>query len=266
MLSISADTIDDYPSLRGVGLFHRRSTLGQEKDLVDAFIKGNLTAAPSGQSRLIFVEPRLEIGFPDLVVVYVDTAIARGWNLERAGFTKREICVLHHLATFGTQEIHRLKSLFPEGLQSTLKKLETVGLVKSGQQGWTAKATNKLLAVRRIVAIEAKMGSWRPGLDQAFMNRWFASESYLLLPTMPKSSELSMELRASGVGLLTIDTMLNRPLVRAERRSLPGSYASWLFNEWACCATKSLPKRASAARRGSAAKPQRRRTYNRQRA
>ena len=263
MLSISADTIHAYPSLRDAGLFHRRSTIGEEKDLVDAFIRHNLTPAPSGQTRLIFVEPRLETGFPDLVVVYLDTAAAKEWNLERAGFTKREICVLHHLATFRTQEIERLKSLFPQGLQATLKKLEGMGLIRLNQENWTAKAPRKLLAVRRIVAIEAKVGAWRPGLDQAFMNRWFASESYLLLPAMPKSAELSLELRACGIGLLTLDAPLNRPLIRAERGKLPGSYASWLFNEWACYATKSSPKRASASRRGSPAKHPRQHKCNR---
>lgn len=253
MTAISADTIGHFPSLRESGLFHRRMTEGDEKQMVDAFIARHLTPAPAGQVRFVFVEPRLETGFPDLVVVYLDRAAAREWNFERADLGKREICVLHHLATSRTQEFDRLKFLFPDGLRRTLKKLETARLVRNTKTGWKAESAKRLMAVRRIVAVEAKVGNWRPGLDQAFMNRWFASESYLLLPGVPKSAELHVELQASGVGLLTADTPLRRPYVAAAKGKLPGSYASWLFNEWACharAATKAKPTSAAKSRRG----------------
>jgi hypothetical protein len=221
--------------------------------LVDSFIENNLMPAPEGQLRLTFVEPRLETGFPDLVIVYLDLAAANEWNLERAGLGKREICVLHHLATCRMQDHERLRFLFPQGLRASLTKLESAGLVRCAPEGWRARSPRKLMAVRRIVAIEAKVGAWRPGLEQAFLNRWFASESYLLLPSVPKSADLEVELQATGVGLLTAETPLRRPLVRAEKGKLPGSYASWLFNEWAChacVASTTSPRRAAAPRRG----------------
>ncbi len=234
MIAISAETIEYFPSLRGAGLYHRRVTEGQEKELVDAFIRSNLAPAPNGQVRLVFVEPRLETGFPDLVIVYLDSAAASEWSFRRTGLSKHDICVLHHLATCGSEDQARLSFLFPVGLRSALRKLESMGLVRCARDRWQAQRPRKLMAVRRIVAIEAKVGSWRPGLEQAFLNRWFASESYLLLPGVPKSAELEIELRQTGVGLLTCDTPMRRPVIRAEKAKLPGSYASWLFNEWAC--------------------------------
>jgi hypothetical protein len=233
------------------GLFHRRTTAGEEKELVDGFVKNNLTPAPEGQLRFVFVEPRLETGFPDLVVVYLDDAAAKEWNLDRAGFSKREICLLHHLATTGSQSPEDLTSIFSTGLKPAIAKLEAAGLIRCVQKQWRALATRKLLAVRRIVAIEAKVGGWRGGLDQAFMNRWFASESYLLLPSRPQSPELAIELAATGVGLLTASTSLRRPLIPAEKSKLPGSYATWLFNEWACQArpVTASPKSVAASRR-----------------
>jgi hypothetical protein len=169
--------------------------------------------------------------------------------------TKREICLLHHLVTSRGQQQDdtHLRPLFPQGLDATLAKLEAAGMIRSTRNGWVAYSPRKLMAVRRIVAIEAKVGAWRGGLDQAFMNRWFASESYLLLPDRPKSQELTVELQATGVGLLTADTPLARPLVRAQKTKLPGAYATWLFNEWACHArrtVRSSPKRAASSGRG----------------
>lgn len=253
MSSISAETISQYPALAKSGLFHRRSTEGQEKNLVDTFIATQLSPPPAGQVRFIFVEPRLETGFPDVVVVYLDLAAAKSWKIDRAGMSKREICLLHHLVTNRAQEQDdlRLRTLFPQGLDATLAKLQSVGMIRSTRNGWTAYSPRTLMAVRRIVAIEAKVGAWRPGLDQAYMNRWFASESYLLLPERPKSSELAIEMQATGVGLLTANTPLGRPLIRAQKTKLPGSYATWLFNEWACharCTVKASPKRDAASR------------------
>jgi hypothetical protein len=128
-----------------------------------------------------------------------------------------------------------------------------MGLVRRVRDRWRARTPRKLMAVRRIVAIEAKVGAWRPGLEQAFHNRWFASESYLLLPGVPKSDALESELGQTGVGLLTPDRPMRRPAVRAEKAKLPGSYASWLFNEWAChagVASKVLTTHAEAPRLG----------------
>ena len=234
MIAISAETIESFPSLRKAGLYHRRMTEGHEKELVEAFVRSKLAPARSGQVRLVFIEPRLDTGFPDVVIVYLDSAVASEWSSRRASLRKQDICVLHHLATCRSEDQARLSFLFPVGLRSALCRLESMDLVRCAQGRWYAQKPRKLMAVRRIVAIEAKIGAWRRGLEQAFLNRWFASESYLLLPSVPKSADLENELGQTGVGLLTHDTPMRRPAIRADKTKLPGSYASWLFNEWAC--------------------------------
>lgn len=234
MLSLCANTIEHFPTLRASGLSHRRSTAGIEKDLVDSFIETNLTPAPAGQFRLIFVEPRLEIGFPDLVVVYIDAAAANEWNSLRGQLGKCEICVLHHLTTAGAHGIECLRTLFPTGLRAALQRLQSANLIEASAGQYRAYSVQRLMAVQRIVAIEAKLGSWRVGLEQAFKNRWFASESYLLMPRILNSPPLFSGLCETGVGLLTRDSLLSRPIISARKTQLPGSYASWLFNEWAC--------------------------------
>src|SRR5581483_8234047 len=71
------------------------------------------------------------------------------------------------------------------------------------------------------------------GLRQAFQNTWFASESYLLLPRVPRCSDLKKEAARFGVGVAEQNKPLYRSGVRPRRQHIPLSYASWLFNEWA---------------------------------
>ncbi len=234
MILISAETVGSFPELQNSGLFHRQSIAGREKDLVETFASTCLSPPPIGQYQLTFVEPRLASGFPDLVVVFVDGASAKDWSHDRAKLSKREICILHHITTAGAQKLDRLEKVFPRGLRSSLRKLESASLLHYSRARWRVVGSRKLFAIKRIVAIEAKIDGWRAGLRQATMNRWFASESFLLLPRVPKSAMIATECRKGGVGLLTIDTPLSRPIIRPKRQRQPGSYASWLFNEWVC--------------------------------
>jgi hypothetical protein len=89
-----------------------------------------------------------------------------------------------------------------------------------------------VFAVRRIVAIEAKVSDWQDGLQQAFQNSWFASESYLLMPHIPRSPLLLEESARFGVGLRTQGQPLDNGELCPRQVPVPRSYASWLFNEW----------------------------------
>lgn len=235
MTAISADSISEYPYLQDAGLFHRRTRAGKEKDLVLNYLESQVTPPPPGQVRFSFVEPRMETGFPDLVVVYVDAEHAKAWDVRRSTLGKSEIQLLHLLARERGQLETHLRFLYRTGLDRILRRLSAAGLISKVNSRWIARPTRELLSLRRIVAIEAKISAWRQGLNQAISNQWFASESYLLLPRVPVNShELRAELELVGVGLLTRDTPLRLPAIRAARRRLPGSYASWLFNEWSC--------------------------------
>jgi hypothetical protein len=106
-------------------------------------------------------------------------------------------------------------------------------LINYKEGWWEAKPLEEIFAIGRLIAIEAKMKNWQEGLQQAFHNTWFASESYLLLPDVPNTSELTQQATSFGVGLLAASCSPVQSQLPAKVGQLPKSYASWLFNEWA---------------------------------
>jgi hypothetical protein len=86
-------------------------------------------------------------------------------------------------------------------------------------------------AVRSIVAVEAKMSKWRSALDQARLNTWFASESYVLLPAIPGSKDFVALAGAAEVGVIIRDRGVPEGLGTTVTAT-PLSYASWAFNQW----------------------------------
>jgi hypothetical protein len=87
-------------------------------------------------------------------------------------------------------------------------------------------------AVRSIIAFEAKISSWAIAVQQAFINRWFATESYVLVPKHAPLHRLVTVAGDVGVGVWTEGA--RRPVLRAVKSDArqPVSYASWLFNDW----------------------------------
>ena len=115
--------------------------------------------------------------------------------------------------------------------RGSLERLQGLDLIRMTRAGWRAEPVHRTFAIRRILAFEAKISALTAALHQAALNRWFASESYLLLPRLP-SADLRTRASASGVGVWLSGA--SKPVVRATRAPVgrPVSYASWLFNEW----------------------------------
>ena len=85
--------------------------------------------------------------------------------------------------------------------------------------------------IRRIITIEAKIRNWKRALHQAELNQNFASHSYVLLPEKSISENVATSFRGN-IGLLAQDD--NRVIFkkRAKKGKLPGSYFSWILNEY----------------------------------
>lgn len=230
---IAAHTLEAFPSLESAGFSTRRPTRGPEYELVEAYLHSKLPPAPRGQARTIFVEPRISSGFPDIVVVYWHVATARLWSAKRAELTRTDLRVLHYLASAGATEVSQLCAVFSRAAMASLARLHSAALILQTAEHWRARALQHIFAVRRLVAIEAKVSEWRRGLSQALQNTWFASESYLLLARLPKRYSLAGEASRLGIGLVTHDQNLDQAESMARREQLPKSYVSWLFNDWA---------------------------------
>lgn len=175
----------------------------------------------------IFREPRLPSGFPDLVVVVWNESVAFNWAMERGKIISSDLRLMQYLATTGPAGTLDLKSLFGSETERSLRRLEGAEMVVLQKDAWRARALSRTFAIRRIVAIEAKIAEWRAALDQAFINTWFTPESYVLLPQIPPKSSLLETALQRGIGVLSKE----KPGLVERRERQPRSYASWLREE-----------------------------------
>lgn len=229
---ITAQTVRSFPSFQSGGLNLRETRKGPEYDLVREYVASYLPRPARGQSLTVFIEPEIDTGFPDIVAVYTQMATTRRWTAARACLTKVDIRLAHFLATMGASDFDRLKRFFPTNLKRCLERLLDAGVIRNTSGTWQLRALHNVFAVRRLVAIEAKVFDWQDGLKQAFQNIWFASESYLLLPRLPQAPLLIQEANRFGVGLRVLGQPLDSSELCPRQAQIPRSYASWLFNEW----------------------------------
>lgn len=228
---MSVSILDEHSRISGLGASFRRQTGGPECELVDWFLGQNPIPAPRGCRTTMFREPRLESGFPDLVAVIWHQKTANNWCEARAELTAADIRVLHYLAHHGPCTQEELSAIFVERLPSRLERLLDAETVRRTSSRWYARPLSQIFAVRRLVAVEAKLSQWTAVLEQAQLNTWFASESYVLIPKLPRAESFSDSARLHGIGIWTQEHGEVHSASHLGER-LPRSYASWLFNEW----------------------------------
>lgn len=214
------------------GFRNRRTPNGPEALLVESFLSDLPLSQQRGCQTTVFQEPKLQSGFPDIVAVSWQKSTTLNWNKERAFLSNDDVRVAHLLTMYGPQPEERLEYLFQRCIWDQLEKLSNMGIVSKRKGVWHASALRKNFAVRRIISFEAKMAKWAKAIEQASLNRWFASESYVLLPRVPQTRRPFNEALKAGVGIWVVGEP--RPILEPSSDSVPQpvSYASWLFNEW----------------------------------
>ncbi len=207
----------------------RTATEGPELDIVRAFLERGVGGGRRDTEVSVFCEPLLETGYPDIVVVHWQRSRAGAWPAARAELTPDDVKLLHFLT--------RARGVMRDDLgrrhARSLDRLAAAEVVRVSARWVRCRALQEIFAVSRIIALEAKVSDWRNGLRQAFLNTWFASESFLLLPRLPDRSQVVKQAERIGVGVVDATQRLTAPHIAARRDQLPQSYASWLFNEWA---------------------------------
>jgi hypothetical protein len=219
----------DQPNIPG--LRFRSTRKGPESDMVLSFIDNLDIKTPRGCNVTLFQEPKLDSGFPDIVMVIWNQAVTEKWNPMRLHLQSTDIRVLHYLTTIGSSEKTEIERFFGSKVASSLNNLEAADMIRQTRNRYVARPLSKLYAARKIIAVEAKISQWRGALDQAFTNRWFASESAVLLPKISTSTGLLSRAKSLGIEVWSMDDAYC-----IDRRNCsitpPMSYASWLFNEW----------------------------------
>lgn len=223
---------------------------GPEARLVESFVDwcGDRIGAivPRGCQVALLREPRLPSGFPDLLFVVWHERTAANWAPNRASLAESDLQLLQYLRDVGGTDGAALATWGGARVHARLERLHAAGLVWTRGRRWIPRAITDTYATRSIVAVEAKVTHWAGAVEQAVINTWFASQSFVLLPHVPTGSDLALQAAAGGVGVWVARPPIGRraedvgthtyprQILDAPRHPLPRSYGSWLVNEWVC--------------------------------
>jgi len=219
-----------------IGLLTRKPKIGPEHKLVRRFTDFFTNSFKSKSTRLaIFHEPQLDSGFPDIVFVEFSPGVIDKWNDRRSSSQPMDIRILHYLYLVKGADsafIERTLGINGRILLPSLERLLDSQLIyrKSGQ--WRTYSLTNIFAIRNIVAVEAKMNGWQSVFEQARINKWFASESYILSPIIQPNAKTLKTSNKLGIGIYTCNSDGVTKISESDRGSLPSCYASWMFNEW----------------------------------
>lgn len=185
----------------------------------------------------IWTEPYAEIGVPDVLIIEWDKKGLEKWSPERKRLTKDDIKCIHHISTFGKKGVkisqlsHQLGYSQNRIKKITQKLLEADLIFTMTDRAFLFNPEENFF-IKRIITVEAKIKNWKEALHQAELNENFASHSYILLPHSFLGHERVTKSIKSNIGLLVQDK--NRVILkkRARKGRFPGSYFSWMINEY----------------------------------
>lgn len=218
------------------GVVFRRTMPGPEQELVDGFLSTMpLVHAPDSRVTVLR-EPSLESGFPDLVIVVWRNARTADWGEARLALVPEDLRLMHYIFQRRRAAHSELEDRFGSRFaQCSIDRLYCAELVRPSGQAWFPCAFERTFAATKIIAVEAKIGKWADVLNQARLNTWFASKSYVLVPRV--SEEQVQEAQQFGIGVLFPEQDRVREW-GASPAPLPRSYASWVVNDLAWRASK----------------------------
>lgn len=223
-----------------IGYHARKVTLGPESDLVKAFLENGLEGKGysfASERMAVFIEPKIDSGFPDIVLAEYNHSFFDIWNDARNELSCDELRMLSYLYSVEGADFSKIRGAMRVNAVSAAHSLELLidaDLIDRDLRSrvWRPRPLDEAFGVKRLIAIEAKVRNNDVVLEQASLNRWFASESYALTPVAPQR-EFKDRAHRVGVGMVTVaKDRTFRKCVGARRFLLPSSYASWQFNEW----------------------------------
>lgn len=223
--------VDSVSDTGALGARFRRTRSGPELELIEAFIRAMPLDIPRGCRATVFREPRLESGFPDLVIVVWQEDLARSWRAERALLESHDLRLMHFLHHVRRARHEEIFSWFGRRASGSIERLYSSAMIRQVGTTWMPCALSSSFAALKIIAVEAKIGKWTAVFNQALLNTWFASKSYVLVPQPPTQSQIA-EARKLGIGVCSLDDRTVKEIA-SETTRLPRSYASWMLNEWA---------------------------------
>lgn len=223
--------------LANVELRYKKEISGPESDFINSFLSNyKQEYSDDKKTMTIFSEPFVGSGFPDLVMVRWDNEKPKKWNEERNNISNIDLKIIHHMMVNpGIYSIENLKlqlGYSEKIISGSVQRMKDAGLIREDKKGLIRIGNKKeLFFIQSIIAIEAKMKNWKKAFIQAEANQWFSSESYVLLPDFIITEAIISHANLSTAGLISFGDDGIKILKKPEKRKMPVSFCSWIFNE-----------------------------------
>lgn len=221
------------PSIRYTA---RTTTFGAEYAFVQEFLERVIDHIDCTKAlkTAIFIEPQLDSGYPDIVIIRYLLNNTQSLPMERTSLTNTHLKVLCEIDKQKRISITRLSSILGfdlSALTGIVGGLEKAGVVRCRARSVERMPYRDYFCIKKIVAIEAKIDKWCAAIDQAVHNTRFADESYVLMKRDKCSTFVENRCNNLGIGVLLMNGDVHR-VVKASRDRYAKPYITFLFNEW----------------------------------
>lgn len=221
-----------------IGYVARTSTQGEEFELVNKYIEILLKKYSKLKRKhaAIFIEPQVDSGYPDIVIVEYSLKDNLNWNKLRHDLTPLDLKILFYVMckkNTSVFEINNTLGFSQNSIEKSVKLLSDCGLVRLSKTGKYISnvRSSSFCIIHKIISIEAKIDKWSEAIRQASNNIWFATESYVLLKKDVCREETIKKCSQVGLGIILLNGKA-KTILKSEKRKFPVSYASLQFNEW----------------------------------
>lgn len=223
--------------LEKIELKFRKEKQGPEADLVNNFLNDYVQLLKKdGLNYCILKEVYAEIGIPDILIVIWEGNVTGNWAKPRNKLNITDIKLLHHIYTCGKRgasiaKLNRDLAFAETEIEKSIQKLVAAKLVSYNDGIAIILDVSSSFFIKKIISIEAKICDWKKAFSQAYVNGNFSSHSYVLLPT-EKINDNILSCAKGNLGILSHSTDGPKFKMRAKKLKLPGSYFSWVINEY----------------------------------
>lgn len=225
-------------SMPVIGYIARTTTQGDEFDMVNRYISHVVERYGRLKKKniAIFIEPQIDSGYPDIVIVEYYAIEDKQWNESRAKLTNTDLKILFQIQLQKNTSIPELSELLGfsiTDIEKSIAHLSDSNLIHLSKTKKYIRnvSLQSYCHVNRIISIEAKIDKWTGAIQQAEKNIWFSTESYILMNKESCNNSILEMCKERGIGIILVNGKIQK-VMKSDSRKFPVSYASFQFNEW----------------------------------
>ena len=231
------EIIEVYNNYSSLGINSRPITEGEEFDMVKEFIdfKKDSFKPTSTKNLAVFIETKINDAYPDIVFAEYNPCRYEHWSTSRNNLSTADLKILHFMYSkrnVTSQRLIKELSIQYKTLLLSLEALLDAKLIVRKDGYWVIQNRADIFGVKRIEAVEAKIGKWNVAMQQAIINKAFASESFVLSKRKREpDSDVVQRMSTFGIGIYLYDSEQFSCFAPARLNRFPSNYNSIYLNE-----------------------------------